>query len=173
MPKLRKTNTITTYVVKKPKSTAVDKRLERKQKLEDRLDQIMEAVDGLNLIKENEYFSLEDIKAQENFIKRLTLEATIAKEPKNRRISPAIKIARIKRKIVALKTKIDFLKNAFEQQRRNLLTHKKNRDLKNYELTKRFMLKLEKEIKDTNTKYQEIKKIFRLFAIQSKSLLKR
>ncbi len=172
MPKLRKTTTTTTHTIK-PKITAVDRRLERKQKLEDRLDQIMETLIVLDFQKQNEYFSLEDIKAQENFLKRLTLETTIAKESKNRSLPPAIKKARIKRKIIALKTKIEFLKKAFEQQRRNLFTHKKNKDHKNYELTKEFMLTLEKEIKETNTKYQEIKKIFKLFEIQLKSLLKR
>ena len=172
MPKLRKTNTTTTHTIK-PKVTTVDRRLERKQKLEDRLDQIMETLMVLDFQKQNEYFSLEDIKAQENFLKRLTLETTIAKEPKNRTLPLVIRKARIKRKIIALKTKIEFFKKALEQQKRNLSTHKKNKDRKNYELTKEFMLTLENEIKKTNTKYQEIKKIFKLFEIQSKSLLKR
>jgi len=173
MSKLKKTNTNTTYIIKRPKTTAVDKKLDRKQKLEDRLDQIMETLDYLNFQKQYTYFSLKDIKAQENFLKKITLETTISKEPKNVYASPAKKIARIKRQMVALKTKIDFLKNALEQQKKNLFTHKKNKDIKNYELTKRFILVLEKEIKDTNTKYHKITKTVKLFVIQSKSLLKR
>ncbi len=172
MPKLRRTNTVTNYVIK-PRIKAVDRRLEKKQKLDDKLDRLMEELDVLNFQKNNEYFGLEDVKEQENNLKKLALETTISKESKNRPLSPAIKRARIKRQIVALKTKMDFLKNALNQQKTNLLKIMQNKDHKNLEFTKRFILKLEKDIKEINTKYQALKKLLKYFNNQSKSLVKR
>ncbi len=172
MPKLRRTNTVTNYVIK-PRIKAVDKRLEKKQKLDDKLDRLMEEFDVLNFQKNNEYFGLEDIKEQENYLKKLALETTISKESKNRPLSPAIKRARIRRQIVTLKNKMDFLKNALNQQKTNLLKIMQNKDHKNLEFTKRFILKLEKDIKEINTKYQALKKLLKYFNNQSKSLVKR
>lgn len=161
MVKLKRTNTVKTYVIG-PKLKAVDKRLDRKQKLEDKLDNIMEVVDELNFQKGHEFYGAEDIKAQENFLKLLILEADIAASKKNAKsTSPALRKAKIKRQMDALKSKIDFLKNAIEQQKKNLTKCKENKDSRSYELTRKLIEKLNSEYKETKEKYIGYTRILR------------